>query len=510
MSSTPTLSALNPDTDTYPLLTEAQIERVRPFARVRTVAAGDILYKPGDLAISLFVLVSTCVEIVQPDAGGERPVTVLLRKMFTGEAGMIGGQRAVVLARVLKVGEVLEVRPEDLRTLVARDAQIGEVFLRAFILRRLMLITRQLGNVLIVGSRHSANTTRLREFLGRNGHPYTYLDLDVDSASQALLDRFEIGIGEIPIVICNGQKVLRNPSTLEVADCLGLNDNLDDSLLRDVIIVGAGPAGLAAAVYAASEGLEPLLIESQAPGGQAGSSSRIENYLGFPTGVSGQELASSAATQALKFGAKMAVARAIVRLKCHRRPYELVMQDGGTLFARTIVIATGACYKKPGVPRLGHFEGKGIHYGATYIEAQLCLNEEVVVIGGGNSAGQAAVFLAQTARKVYMLVRADNLSRTMSRYLIQRIAGNPGIELLCNTELLALTGEDSFEEVTWFNKATQKSCAVRSRHVFIMTGASPNTEWLRGCVALDENGFILTGAGSALATAARIHASLAP
>jgi len=493
MSSTPTLSALNPDTDTYPLLTEEQIERVRLFACARTVAAGEVLYKPGDLAVSLFVLVSTCVEIVQPDAGGERPVTVLLSKMFRGEAGMIGGQRAVVLARVLKVGEVLEVRPEDLLVLVARDAQIGEIFLRAFILRRLMLITRQLGNVLIVGSRHSANTTRLREFLGRNGHPYTYLDLDADSASQALLDRFEIGISEIPIVICNGQKVMRSPSTLEVADCLGLNDNLDDSLLRDVIIVGAGPADPAAAVYAASEGLEPLLIESYAPGGQAGSSFRIENYLGFPTGVSGQELALSAAAQALKFGAKMAVARAIVRLKCHRRPYELVMEHGGILFARTIVIATGACYKKPEVPRLRHFEGKGIHYGATYIEAQFCLNEEVMVIGGGNSAGQAAVFLSQSASKVYMLVREDDLSQTMSRYLIQRIAGNPNIELLSNTELLELTGEDSLEEATWLNKATQEACSVRCRHVFIMTGAFPNTEWLRGCVSLDENGFIFTG-----------------
>jgi thioredoxin reductase (NADPH) len=257
--------------------------------------------------------------------------------------------------------------------------------------------------------------------------------------------------------------------------------------------VGAGPAGLAAAVYAASEGLEPLLIESHAPGGQAGSSSRIENYLGFPTGVSGQELTSRAVTQAQKFGAKMAVALAIVQLKCQRRPYELVMKDGSVMSAKTIVIATGACYKKPAVAGLDRFEGRGIHYGATYIEAQLCLDDEVVVIGGGNSAGQAAVFLSQTARKVYMLVRGTDLAQTMSRYLIQRISGNPSIELLCDTELVGLGGDDSLAEVSWTNKRTQQTSSMPIRHVFIMTGASPNTEWLRGCVALDKNGFILTG-----------------
>jgi thioredoxin reductase (NADPH) len=493
MSSTPTLSALNADTETYPFLTLVQIARVRPCARLRSVEAGDVLYQPGDLAVPLYVLLSASVEIVQTDAEGERAVSFLYPRMFTGEAGMIGGQRAVVLARVTKPGEVLEVFPEDLRALVARDAQLSDVLLRAFILRRLMLITRQLGNVLIVGSRHSTSTVRLREFLGRNGHPYTYVDLDTDPGSQALLDRFTISVTEIPIVICNGKAVLRNPSLRQLADCLGLNDNVDRSLLRDLIIVGGGPAGLAAAVYAASEGLAPLLIESHAPGGQAGSSSRIENYLGFPTGISGQELASNAATQAQKFGAKVAVAQAIVKLNCDRRPYELVMDDGSALFARTVVIATGACYKKPAVSGLQQFEGRGVHYGATYIEAQLCLDEDVVVVGGGNSAGQAAVFLSQTASKVYMLVRSGDLSQTMSRYLIQRINGNPSIELLCETELTGLFGEDSLAEVTWENRKTHQVSRVRAPHVFVMTGASPNTEWLRGCVALDDKGFILTG-----------------
>lgn len=493
MLATPTLSTLNADTETYPLLSVAQIDRMRPCARLRSVRSGEVLYQPGDLAVPLYVLLSTSVQIVQPDTEGERAVTLLVPGMFTGEAGMIGGQRAVVLARATQSGEVLEVRPEELRALAARDAQLGEVLLRAFILRRLMLIARQLGNVLIIGSGHSANTIRIREFLSRNGHPYTYVDLDVDEGSQALLDRFVISVTEIPIVICNGKAVLRNPSPLELADCLGLNDNVKSSLFRDLIIVGGGPAGLATAVYAASEGLAPLVIESHAPGGQAGASSRIENYLGFPTGISGQELASGAATQARKFGAEIAIARSIVQLKCERRPYELVMEDGSVLFARTIVIATGACYKKPAVPRLVHFEGRGVHYGATYIEAQLCLDEEVVVIGGGNSAGQAAIFLSQTARKVYMLVRSPDLVKTMSRYLIQRIIGNPSIELLCETELVGLTGLDSVESVSWVNRETQQTSGAPVHHVFVMTGASPNSAWLRGCVALDTNGFVLTG-----------------
>jgi thioredoxin reductase (NADPH) len=323
--------------------------------------------------------------------------------------------------------------------------------------------------------------------------------LDTDATSQNLLDRFGITVNEIPIVICNGKSVLRNPSSLELADCLGLNDDIDISLLRDLIIVGAGPAGLAAAVYAASEGLDPLVIESHAPGGQAGASSRIENYLGFPTGISGQELASNATTQAQKFGAKMAVARAIVQLKRDRRPYELVMEDGRVLFARTIVVATGVRYNKPRVDHRDHFEGRGIYYGATHIEAQLCEGEEVVVVGGGNSAGQAAAFLSQTARRVHMLVRSSDLAGTMSRYLIQRISSNPSIELLCDTELIGLTGEHHLEEVRWLNKKTGQTSAVPLRHVFILTGASPNTDWLRGCVALDDKGFILTGHDLSLA-----------
>jgi thioredoxin reductase (NADPH) len=433
------------------------------------------------------------VQIVQPSIEGEKLITNHCPGTFTGEAGMIAGQRTLVLARVIQGGEVLELRPEDLRTLVARDAGLSETFLRAFVLRRLLLINRQLGNVVVIGSRHSADTLRLREFLGRNGHPYNYVDLDLDNTCRNFLDRFSIAVSEIPIVICDGTTVLHNPSTSQLADRLGLNDNIDNSRLHDLIVVGAGPAGLAAAVYAASEGLDILLIESHAPGGQAGASSKIENYLGFPTGVSGQELATSATRQAQRFGAKMAVARAIVQLRCERRPYELVMDDGTVFFARTIVIATGAYYNKPTAVALDRFVGRGIHFGATHIESQLCEGEEIIVVGGGNSAGQAAVFLSQSASRVYMLVRAADLAESMSRYLIQRIVGNPCIELIYNSELAGLEGKNDLEEVSWIDRKTGQVRSAPVHHLFIMTGASPNTNWLRGRLALDDKGFILTG-----------------
>jgi thioredoxin reductase (NADPH) len=328
----------------------------------------------------------------------------------------------------------------------------------------------------------------------------------LDETSRNFLDRFAIPVSEIPIVICNETTVLRNPSTSQLADRLGLNDNIDNTRLHDLIVVGAGPAGLAAAVYAASEGLDVLLIESHAPGGQAGASSKIENYLGFPTGVSGQELATSATRQAQKFGAKMAVARAIVQLRCQRRPYELVMDDGTVFFVRTIVVATGACYNKPTAVALDRFAGRGIHYGATHIESQLCEGEEVIVVGGGNSAGQAAVFLSQTARKVYMLVRAADLADSMSRYLIQRIVGNPCIELHCNSELACLEGGNELEEVSWINKLTGEVGSAPAHHLFVMTGASPNTNWLQGRLTLDDKGFILTGRDLPLAVEPELRA----
>ena len=493
MSSLPVVSALDAATQTFPVLTEGQINRIRVLGKLRKVEHAEILFKPNDIGVPFFVLLSGSLEIVQLQLTGERLITTHESRSFTGELSMISGQKCLVLGRVSQAGEFLEVSPEGLRTLVARDAELSEIIMRAFILRRLALITNRLGNVILMGSRHSAATLRLREFLGRNGHPYSYVDLDTDKMSQELLDRFEVKMGDIPVVICNTRSVLRNPSTQELADCLGLNVSIDNTRVRDLIIVGAGPSGLAAAVYAASEGLEALIVETDSPGGQAGSSSKIENYLGFPTGVSGQELAARAITQARKFGAKMMVAHKVVKLNCQRRPYEIVLENGDVLASRAIVISTGAQYIKPAIANLQKFEGQGVYYGATYMEAQICEGEDVIVVGGGNSAGQAAVFLSQTARKVHMLVRSGGLADTMSRYLIQRIAENPSIELHYNTEIITLEGDSQIERVRWTDKAKGETSTHALHHVFIMAGASPRTEWLRGCLALDDKGFILTG-----------------
>ena len=493
MSTWPVPSALDAGTQMFPVLKQPQIDRLIPYGEIRSVKPGDVLFEPGDTDVPFFVLLSGAMEIVQPSVHGERPIATHESGAFTGEITMITGGACLVTGRVTEPGEFLQLTSADFRALIGRDAELSEIFMRAFILRRVALITGGLGSAVVLGSRHSADTLRIREFLGRNAYPHQYMDLDLDQEAQAVLDEFKVKVSEIPVVICYGKNVLRNPSAQELAQCLGLNATIDQKQVRDVVIVGAGPSGLAAAVYAASEGLDTLVIETTSPGGQAGSSSKIENYLGFPTGVSGQELASRATTQAQKFGARMIIARSVVRLDCGKRPYELHLDDGGTIQARAIIISTGAQYNKPNLPNLQRLEGNGIYYGATYIESQLCNDEDVIVVGGGNSAGQAAVYLSQYARKVYMLVRSGGLAETMSRYLIQRIQENPKIDLRCRTEIIALEGDDHLNQVTWTDKDSGTISTHDIRHIFMMTGASPRTSWLQGCIALDEKGFILTG-----------------
>jgi thioredoxin reductase (NADPH) len=493
MSSPLIPSALDANTQAFPVLTDAQIARIRPLGKLRSVTRGEILFEPDEERMSFFVLLSGAMEIVQPALDGERLIVTHRPGEFTGEMTMISRQRSLVRGRVTEAGEFIEVPADALRALVAKDAELSEILMRAFILRRLELIRHGYGNVIVMGSRHSAHTLELREFLSRNGHPYCYVDLDNDRISQQMLDRFDVKPSEVPVVICHSRNVLRHPTVQQLAKCLDFNVSIDGEHVRDVVVVGAGPAGLAAAVYAASEGLEVLVIETQAPGGQAGSSSKIENYLGFPTGVSGQELAARATTQAQKFGASMMIARSVMRLECDRRPYKVVLDGGDAILTRTIVIATGAQYNKPRLANLERFEGEGIYYGATHIEAQVCGGDDVAVVGGGNSAGQAAVYLSQGAHKVYMLVRGPELASTMSRYLIQRLVENPQIELHYNTEIVALEGEKHLEHVTWRDKATGETSIHDIPHVFVMTGASPRTDWLRGCLAMDEKGFILTG-----------------
>jgi thioredoxin reductase (NADPH) len=489
----PSINTPDLQAQAFPVLTPAQIDRIRPYGTVRTVRAGEILFEPGELGMPCFVVISGKLEILMTTLSGEHAFVTYGLGGFSGEMVMISGARSLSRGRVAEPGEFLEVSADALHSLIAKDAELSDIFMRAFIRRRLALITEGLGNVVILGSRHSANTLRLREFLTRNGHPHTYVDLDSDTEAQKLLDRFSLTIDEIPVVICSGKAVLRNPTMQKLAQCLGFAGTVDESRIRDVVIVGAGPAGLAAAVYAASEGLDAVVIEGEFPGGQAGSSSKIENYIGFPTGISGLELTGRAVVQAERFGAQMLVGQRVAQIHCDQTPYKLSLENGAILQARSIILAAGAQYNKPNIANLKQFEGKGIYYAATFMESQLCGDDEVIVIGGGNSAGQAAVFLAETAQKVHMLVRGKTLSETMSRYLTQRITQHPVIELHLETELVSLEGDSGLERVTWLDRSSGERSLREIRHVFVMAGASPHSDWLRGCVALDPQGFILTG-----------------
>jgi thioredoxin reductase (NADPH) len=488
------LTPRTPAGQIFPTLNAAHIRRIAEHGRARATHQGEVLVQQGDRVVPFFVVTAGRVEVVRPSSAGDTVVVVHGPGEFTGEANMLSGRRSLVRATVTEAGEVIELAHEQLLALVQTDPDLGDILMRAFIMRRVELIAHGVGDVVLVGSSHSPGTLRVREFLTRNGHPHAYVDLDRDADVQALLDRFQVGVADIPVLICRGDVALRNPTNQQIADCLGFNDAIDQSELRDVVIVGAGPAGLAAAVYGASEGLDVLVIESDSPGGQAGSSSKIENYLGFPTGISGTDLAGRAYIQAQKFGAQVIIAKGATRLTCERKPYAIEIDGGARVPARAVIIATGAQYRRPALDNVSAFEGDGVYYGATFVEAQLCAGQDVVVIGGGNSAGQAAVFLAHTARRVYMLVRSDSLAASMSRYLIRRIEDNhQNIELKTGTELVALEGNRRLEGVRWLDKRTNEVESHPISHVFVMTGAVPNSQWLRGCVALDAQGFIKTG-----------------
>jgi thioredoxin reductase (NADPH) len=476
----------------FPKLTSAQISRIAAHGHVRSVQSGEVLIEQGDKSVPFFVVITGEVEIVRPCGAHETLVTVHGSGEFTGEVNMLSGRRSLIRARAIKPCKVIELDHKQMLTLVQTDAELSDILMRAFILRRVELIAAGVGDIVLVGSAYSAGTLRIKEFLMRNGHPYSYIDLERDPDVQNLLDSFQISTNEIPVLICRGQLVLRNPSDQEIADCLGFNESIDQTQVRDLVVIGAGPSGLAAAVYGASEGLDVLVLETSSPGGQAGSSSRIENYLGFPTGISGQELASRAYLQAQKFGADMLIAKA-TRLICDRKPYIIELENADRISTRTVLIATGVQYRKLPLENLLRFEGAGVYYGATFVEAQLCGGEEVIVVGGGNSAGQAAVFLAQTAKRVHMLVRSTGLVASMSRYLIRRIENTPTIILRPQTEIVAVEGNDHLNSVYWRNNQTGKTEKHEIRHIFVMTGADPNTGWLNGCVALDSKGFINAG-----------------
>jgi thioredoxin reductase (NADPH) len=477
----------------FPRLTPAQIQRISTVGHRRDVHAGEVLFDVGDKNTPFFVVVSGTVDVVRRIGDREEPITVYHPGGFSGEMNMLSAQRSLARGRVTTDGEVIVVDRAALRTLVQRDSELSEILMRAFILRRTALMSEDNNDLVLLGSRHSGSTQQIREFLSRNGQPFTYEDVETDPSVQVLFDRFHIGVNDVPVIVCRSGNILKNPTIESLSSHLGLSAELDPKEVRDVVIVGAGPAGLAAAVYGASEGLDVLVLESTAPGGQAGTSSRIENYLGFPTGISGQALAGRALAQAEKFGAEVAIGRTVARLDCDSRPYRLHLTDGQVLRTRSIVIASGVRYRRPDLPSLARFEGAGIYYSATHLEAQLCGGEEIAIVGGANSAGQAAVFLARIARQVDMLVRGRGLAESMSRYLIQRIEDAPNITVRVRTQIDALEGDEGLERVGWrhIDSGERETRGIRS--LFLMTGADPNTRWLEGCVALDEKKFVKTG-----------------
>src|SRR3989441_2998131 len=469
------------------------MERIATRGRRRPIARGEVLVEVGDNDVPLFVVVTGEVHGLRPTGATEILIVAHGPGHFSSEANMITGRRAISRLRASEPGEVIQIEREQLLALIQTDFELSEILMRAFLLRRIELIAHEFGDVVVIGSAHCAGTLRIKEFLTRNGHPFHYIDLDRDADAQALLDRFQVSAADVPILIRGADAVLRNPSNAQIAEYLGFNDAIDQARVSDLVIVGAGPAGLAAAVYGASEGLDVLVLESGSPGGQAGASSRIENYLGFPTGISGLDLTGRAYAQAQKFGAQILIAKGATKLACDQHPYEVQLAERSSVRGSAVIIATGAEYRRPALANLSQFEGAGVYYTAMPMEAQLCIGEEVIVVGGGNSAGQAAVFLAQTATRVHMLVRGDGLADTMSRYLIRRIEDNPAIVLRTHTQIVALEGDGHLERVQWRDDRTGDVQTHAIRHVFMMTGAVPNTGWLERCVVLDDKGFIKTG-----------------
>lgn len=492
-------------TELFPKLSAEQIVRLDAVGARRAVAAGEVIFEQGERRKNLFVVLSGRIEVVSPSPQGDVRIVTCEPGEFSGEVDMLSGRPSLVRVQAATAGELLEIDLATLQNIIQTDSELGEIFLRTFVRRRLELIARDLGGLVLIGSRHSAETLRLKEFLARNGHPHTYLDVEHDAVVQTLLDQFGIGTQDIPVLICRNHPALRNPTNAEVASRLGFNVEIDERHVYDLIVVGAGPSGLGAAVYAASEGLDVLVLESTAPGGQAGSSSRIENYLGFPLGVSGQDLASRAFVQAEKFGAKIAIARVAAKLTCDRRPFRVECVGAEPVHCQSLIIASGAEYRKLPVPNLKRFEGVGVYYAASRLEGQLCSQEEVAIVGGGNSAGQAAVFLSGIAKHVHIIVRGPGLAESMSRYLIRRIEESSNITLRSRTQIVGLEGNEHLEQISWKDEASGSTETHAIRHLFSMTGAAPNTAWLQGCVALDDRQFVKTGADVAAADLNAAH-----
>ena len=474
---------------TFPKLTDDQVRRVVEYGSEENLDSRTILFQRGDRGVDFFLVLEGSIELYYLDEEGEPVVFAVIREgQFTGELDLFNNREILVGGRAGSRSRVVRIDRGHFRRMLSAEQDIGELIMRALILRRTGFILHDQAGVMLFG-RTNGEMLRLRRFLSRNGYPIRLVDPESEDWHQ-LIERYGVDVSRTPAVVVPGGRVLQNPCNQAVADFLGLTETVDPTHVCDLAIIGGGPAGLSASVYAASENLDTVVIEEEAPGGQAGTSSRIENYLGFPTGISGRALAARAWIQGQKFGAKFVTARRAVAIDCDSQPFRIELDDGTTLQARAVVVATGARYRGLDVDDYHRFEGRGIHYAATALEAQLCENEEVVVVGGGNSAGQAAVFLASHANRVHLLVRGEGLASSMSGYLVDRIDQSPRIDLHAQTQISGLHGKRTLERVSW----SGEECETRDvRNVFVMIGAAPNTDWLRGCLELDARGFIRTG-----------------
>lgn len=479
--------------EVFPKLSEDMVNRSLPYGDIEFFAEGETIYPRGTRGIDFLIVLKGQVVMAGPGVEGDNCVVIVHgERGFTGELNLFTERESLVSARAASDVRILRIKRVSFRRYVASEPDISDIIMRAVLLRHLGMVQHAKVGVAIVGPGHATNTLRLQSFIVRNGYPLRVFDTELDPAGGGMIETFALSPSELPVVIY-GTKVWRNPTNADVAQALGIAEVLDPDAIYDVTVVGAGPGGLAAAVYAASEGLRTLVIEGNAPGGQAGTSSRIENYLGFPSGISGLELASRAQSQAQKFGAQLAISRYATELHCHDHPFTLSLEGGNQVRTRAVVIATGARYRRLGVPDYAKYERCGIHYSATAIEARLCQGQTVVVVGGGNSAGQAALYLATTAKHVHIVIRGTDLETTMSDYLVSRIAFSQRITLHTRTEITALVGEPALSQIIWKNLNTGESATEQSANLFVMIGADPCTDWLSHCVELDDKGFVLTG-----------------
>jgi len=481
----------------FPVLEPAEIERVRRFGTVRAYRSGDALAEVGKPIEGLKVILSGSVKVARHNAssGDGELIITYGPGSFLGELGQLSGRPAFVNARAESPVEALIITPDRLRALLIGEAELGERIMRALILRRMGLLEVGSGGAIIVGRSQDRDVLRLAGFLSRNGHPHQELDPEVDEEAKTLLDRFHVASDQLPIVLCPSGQFLRNPTENALARCLGLVRPIDPDRLFDVAVVGAGPAGLAAAVYAGSEGLSVLVLDCRAFGGQAGASARIENYLGFPTGISGMALMARAYNQAQKFGVEMAIPDEVISLEPNGNHFVLRLSGNETANAKSIVIASGARYRRLSIDGLESYEGSSVHYWASPLEAKLCAGQEVALVGGGNSAGQAVVYLASQVAKVWLLIRGKNLASTMSRYLVDRINGLSNVEVLTQTNVTGLEGsEGMLDAIRWRQGASGDEIRLPIRHLFLFIGATPNSDWLAGSgIALNDKGFVLTG-----------------